>query len=181
MRPSSANLERAVRGLCGVAGVGAIVLGLIATSGHGAVLVVKAHAAQEDTTISPNFVCSESTVAGTYGFQRHGTKIDGTLITSVGNITFDGQGNVAGGQEWTMRNGVMTYKAIGGGTYVISPDCTGQIVDPALGPISRFAVVSRGRELLGMSLSAGNSVWARYEKVMDTPGAPAIVPPDRSR
>ncbi len=180
MRPSSANLERAVGGLCGVAGVSAIVLVLTAISGHGSGLVVRAHA-QEDATISPNLVCSEATVAGTYGFQRHGTKTDGTLITSVGNITFDGQGNIVGGQEWTMRNGVMTYRPLGGGTYVISPDCTGQIVDPTLGPISRFAVVSRGRELLGMSLSAGNSVWARYEKVTDTPGAPAIVSPDRAK
>ncbi len=180
MRLSSANLKRAVGGLCGVVGVSAMVLAMTAISGHGSGLVVRAHA-QEDPTITANFVCSEATVAGTYGFQRHGTKTDGTLITSVGNITFDGQGNVVGGQEWTMRNGVMTYRAIPLGTYAISPDCSGQIVDPTFGPISQFAVVGRGRELLGMSLSAGNSVWARYEKVTDTPTSPGDSAAGRSR
>ncbi len=135
-------------------------------------IVAKVHAQERfDPT---DAVCSNATVAGSYGFQRHGTKTDGTLISSVGNITFDGEGNVTGGQEWTMRNGVLGYRPIGGGSYVVNPDCTGQIVDPTLGPISQLVVVQTGSELLAISLSAGSSVWARFERVAEAPGLSAI-------
>ncbi len=175
-----ANLKRAVGGLCGVVGITGLVLVVTSAGEHGSTLVAGAQA-QEASAIPREFVCSNATVSGAYGFQRHGTKIDGTLITSVGNIIFDGQGNVVGGNEWTLRNGVMTSRTIQGGTYVVSPDCTGQIVDSTQVPISQFAIVRRGRELLGMSLSAGTSVWARFEKVADTPGARAIPAPGSSR
>ncbi len=175
MRIVNGNLKRTVAGLSGAAGVIGLMLAAAAVNGHRSGLVARAHA-QEAPAVPVEFICSNATLGGTYGFQRHGTKTDGTMITSVGIITFDGLGNVVGGQEWTMRNGVMTDRPIPLGTYVVNDDCTGQILDPTLTPISQFVVVHRGSQFLAMSLGAGNSVWARFEKVADGLGRFAIAP-----
>ncbi len=158
----------------GALAIAGVVLALSGFNGRASGIVARVHA--QDGLNPPNAACSNGVLNGTYGFQRHGTKLDGTLISSVGNIMFDGQGSVVGGQEWTMRNGVLTYRAIPPGTYDINPDCTGQFLDPTLSPIAQVVVVHSGSEVLGMSLSAGNSVWARFEKVADAPGRPATAP-----
>jgi hypothetical protein len=147
--------------------VAAALTAVLATAGRmGIPLLVKAHA-QEVTPVGS--VCSVAMLNGVYGFQRHGTKTDGTLITAVGTGTLDGQGNTSDFQEWTSRNGVVTHAVFAPGTYTVDADCTGAFVDPAFGTLSRFVVVRGGDEILAMSLSSGNSVWARYERVATLP------------
>ena len=160
--------RRTAAALVGGFAVAGMVLALAGLNERASGTVAKVHAQERFKPASA--VCSNATVNGSYGFQRHGTKTDGTLISSVGNITFDGLGNVLGGQEWTMRNGVLAYRAIPPGPYLINADCTGQFVDPTFGPVAQVVVAHGGSEVLGISLSAGNSVWSRFERIAGARG-----------
>ena len=113
--------------------------------------------------------CDRSSFAGVYVFQRNGRTPKGDLI-SIGVITSDGQG-AADATETTGRNGVFADAEFPG-TYSLDADCTGTNINTAGNVFGAFVVVHDGREILGMSMTAGNNVVIHYEKTSKPP-APA--------
>jgi hypothetical protein len=132
--------------------------------------------------------CATNTLQGEYGFTVHGRTLspDGTtstaLIDGVGKATFDGMGNLTGGES-TVLNGV---KVSGGpanaafstgetGTYTVDADCTG-VATLDLGPggtrTASLVITRRGQAIHGIVTGAtinGAQVlmqtYADYEKL----------------
>ena len=102
--------------------------------------------------------CSDSTLAGNYGFTFQGFDIITTGTHSVpfagaGVLTFDGAGNVSINFT-TALNGNISPPSSGGGTYTVSSDCTGTAsftTGDASGETLNLVIVGGRREVLGMS------------------------------
>jgi hypothetical protein len=110
--------------------------------------------------------CSNATLTGSYGFSFNGfDRASSNSMTYVpfagaGVATFDGVGSV------TAEFSVSTNGSIGSdpdytGTYTVNANCSGEIIaTPGTGGDSiSVAVVSSGAEILGSSISPGNT-WA---------------------
>ncbi len=111
--------------------------------------------------------CSVASLKGAYGFFRTGTVPAGPLA-AVGIITFDGAGNWTGRQT-IRRNGVTVSDLFTDrpavGLYEVFPDCTGKFLDLNGNVFAHVVVVDGGKELFGMSLSTGNSVYGVWKKI----------------
>jgi hypothetical protein len=91
--------------------------------------------------------CSNASLTGVFGYV-HGRP--GTLsVVVVGQLTFDGQGNITGA-SWTESNNGSITTGSTTGTYLIGPNCTGTLTlnDEDLG-LSHFNVY----------LNAGNKMF----------------------
>ena len=108
--------------------------------------------------------CSNKTLKGSYGNYRTGNSPAGPLA-AVGHHTFDGNGNTTGVGN-TSRNGTYTFDVEIVGTYEVAEDCTGKFIDPATGnEVSRIVVVDDGKEIYGLSLTAGAAVYGVWKKI----------------
>ena len=112
--------------------------------------------------------CSVATLKGAYGVLRSGTTSGGPLA-SVGIATYDGTGAVTTVRQTIRKNGVTTQDLFTGPTsvasYEIDPDCAGRLVNPDGSVFGHLVVVDGGNEILGMSLSPGNSVTGVWKKI----------------
>ena len=74
--------------------------------------------------------CTVATLKGSFGYTVTGSLAGGPSagpFAAVGRITFDGAGNFANVRTIS-RNGAITSRAQGIGTYGVEPDCTGALV-----------------------------------------------------
>jgi hypothetical protein len=112
--------------------------------------------------------CSVATLNGAYGFYRTGTTPGGPLV-AVGIATFDGTGAVATARQTIRKNGITTQDLFTGPTistpYEVDPDCTGRFVQPDGSVYAHVVVVNHGKEIFGLSLSTGNSVYGVWKKI----------------
>jgi hypothetical protein len=115
--------------------------------------------------------CSNSTVAGDYTFEIHGTALssDGSSIIGyvggVGVVTFDGNGNLFQ-EDYVLRNGTLTpggppnpsgFHTEETGTYLINEDCTGSAnitLAPGGNTRSEVLVVTQTGEIHGQVTAA---------------------------
>lgn len=109
--------------------------------------------------------CTLGDVRGTYGFVRSGTTAQGP-IAAVGKAIFDGRGFFSVVQT-TSRNGVFSEGSFDG-QYDINADCTGRWLTPdGQGQIAYFVVVDNGKELIFLSISAGNTITGNSKRVSE--------------
>ena len=124
-------------------------------------IVASVHAQEHEK--QENRACSVATLEGSYGFYRTGSTSVGPLA-AVGVVTFDGNG-VASLRQTVRRNGITTQDLFTdpaiSDAYEVDPDCTGRFV----GPGSHFVIVDGGKELFGLSLVSGSSVYGVWKKI----------------
>lgn len=70
--------------------------------------------------------CSNSSVAGKWGFTTSGTIVGIGPRASLGILTLDGAGNLRSGKATASLNGSVTDETFSG-TYSVNPDCTGKL------------------------------------------------------
>ena len=71
--------------------------------------------------------CSNASLRGSYGFERHGFNPGVGHVGGIGVVTFDGNGNLSGVQtNVTETTGINRNTFTG--TYDVNPDCTGSVV-----------------------------------------------------
>jgi hypothetical protein len=122
----------------------------------GALVVTNAHAGKE---------CSEATLQGAYGFQVNGISPAGEQLAVVGLTTFDGLGG------WHSDNtnkvdGVISRSSVKG-TYVVSSDCTGYMLDDSELVFQQIVIVDGGNEmrsLASMTDAPPNAHWTGLYK-----------------
>ena len=122
----------------------------------GALVVTNAHAGKE---------CSEATLQGAYGFQVNGTSPAGVDFAVVGLMTFNGLG------RWHSDNtskvdGVIS-RSSPKGTYAVSSDCTGYMLDDSEPLIQQIVIVDGGNEmrsLARMTDAPPNAHWTGLYK-----------------
>ena len=107
--------------------------------------------------------CSNKTLKGSYGSHRTGNGSMGPLA-AVGRISFDGNGNSSSVQNIS-RNGTYTFDVELVGTYEVAEDCTGKFIDTMGNEVSRIVVVDDGKEIYGLSLTAGAAVYGVWKKI----------------
>jgi hypothetical protein len=96
----------------------------------------------------PAASCSITSLTGNYGFVVNGTS-GGSPITTVGQISTNGNGTIAG-FETTSLNGSITANVALLGTYQIKSDCTGTAtITPAGGSPLNFslAIIAGGKQI----------------------------------
>ena len=121
-----------------------------------ALVVTNAHAGEE---------CSEATLQGPYGLQVDGISPAGADFAVVGLTTFDGLGG------WHSDNtskvdGVISRSSTKG-TYAVSSDCTGYMLDDSEPLIQQIVIVDGGNEmrsLASMSDAPPNAHWTGLYK-----------------
>jgi hypothetical protein len=107
--------------------------------------------------------CSNKTLKGSYGSYRTGTGSQGPLA-GVGHISFDGNGNNSGIQSFS-RNGTYTFDFLFDGVYEVAEDCTGKFFDTMGNEVARIVVVDDGKEIYGLSVSAGAAIYGVWKKI----------------
>lgn len=105
--------------------------------------------------------CTIATVRGDYGFQRNGLNAAGAQLLALGKMFFDGAGNQVVRQSIDRNGNFVTIDQLG--IYQVASDCTGTQSDSS-GVFARMVVTHNGDEMLGMSLTPGNSVVTHYER-----------------
>lgn len=70
--------------------------------------------------------CSNTTVAGKWGFTTNGTVVGIGPRDSLGIFTLDGSGNLVNGKATASLNGSVTEETFSG-AYSVNPDCTGKL------------------------------------------------------
>lgn len=149
--------------------IASVVLGVPVFRGGRSGIVASVHAQEQENL--ENKTCSVATLKGAYGFFRTGTTSAGPLA-AVGIATFDGAGT-ATARQTIRKNGVTTEDLFKDpaiqGPYEVDPDCTGRFLDGAGNVFAHFVVVDDGREIIGMSLSSGNSVYGIWKRIHSLP------------
>lgn len=105
--------------------------------------------------------CSNATLTGNYGFTLTGTDSAGSLASSVGQLTADGQGNFTGIFANSTAGVISTNVALTG-TYSVNKTCTGTAtLTPSGGPAGVFTlvVVSTGAQFELTDTKAGSSEY----------------------
>ena len=105
--------------------------------------------------------CTDRNVAGSYGFAGSGTVLANTLglpeglITTVGLLTFDGQGRWETTNQSLVLSGQAPLLVSLTGTYAVRPDCTFTLVDDATGNEDAGVFVQQRHEGFFMALGKG--------------------------
>jgi hypothetical protein len=110
--------------------------------------------------LADNDRCSVNDIAGTYGLTASGTVLASNTrglpvgpAVATGVMTFDKDGHFHG-TEMVSFNGSIVSGVTFGGTYVLNPDCTLTLEDPAF--FRNFGVlVTGGSEMFLMSSDTG--------------------------
>src|SRR5215813_3881384 len=134
----------------------------------GALVVTNAHAGEE---------CSEATLQGPYGFQVNGISPAGGLFAVVGLTTFDGLG------RWHSDNSSnvddVISRSSSEGTYAVSSDCTGYMVNDSEPLIQYIVIVDGGNEmrsLATMTVAPPNADWTGLYKKQRVKDCTAATP-----
>jgi hypothetical protein len=69
--------------------------------------------------------CSNESLRGTYGVIFSNGFVDGEPGAAIGQVIFDGKGNVTGSQTWSVPTWVESFPFTG--TYSIAANCTGAL------------------------------------------------------
>jgi hypothetical protein len=114
--------------------------------------------------------CTNSTLAGNYGFSFNGFQIPHGGSRSVpfvgaGRATLDIAGNVTAIFADSV-DGLITPSEIYSGSFLINSDCTGSLTATSNTPGDNFAivVVGEGKEILGSDISNGETLTIDFKK-----------------
>jgi hypothetical protein len=111
-----------------------------------------------DTAVSQ---CTDRNVAGSYGFSGSGTVLTNTLglpeglLTTVGILTFDGQGRWETTNQSLTLHGQEPVLVSLTGTYAVRPDCTFTLVDDITRNEDAGVFVQKRHEGFFMGLGKG--------------------------
>jgi len=128
-----------------------------------------------------NAACSNATLLGNWGFTGTGVIILPTgpvPVGAVGNVRFDLEGNISGGQDRSVGGGE-AHETIAG-TYTISGDCaltiTANVYDDA-------GILQRTTVLKGVVVSNGKETRMIYQTITLPNGAvlPAVLTLDANK
>ena len=112
--------------------------------------------------------CSNSSLEGTYGFYRSGTR-SGDPVAAISFGTFDGTGAVATASQTVRRNGVTTSDLFvtppAAGAYEVDPDCTGKFLNPDGSDLAHIVVVDGGKEIYFTSVAPGVTATGVEKKI----------------
>jgi hypothetical protein len=106
--------------------------------------------------------CTLVTLKGSWGFLLNGTIIGVGPIAIEGVVQFDGAGNFTRDERAVVNGHVLPPEHITG-TYTVSSDCTGTMLDSA-GRTSEFSIVSNRKELLSIGTGNGSVVTIVLKK-----------------
>jgi len=106
----------------------------------GALVVTNAHAGGE---------CSEATLQGSYGFHAIGSSPAAEHFAVVGLTTFDGLG--AWQSDNTSSVDGVSSRSTAKGTYYVSSDCTGYMVNASELLIQEIVIVDGGNEMRSLA------------------------------
>ena len=106
--------------------------------------------------------CSSASLKGGYGFHGFATIVPaGTPRALIGNFVLDGVGYWTA--TLTMNDNGTIRKITDSGTYVVNPDCTGNLT-PAQGGLVEIVVVDSGREFYQMRTDPSSIVLSGVTK-----------------
>ena len=113
---------------------------------------------------SSTFVCSLRTIKGSYAISTTGSIVFAGpvgAVADVGKIVFDGNGEASQTTAVSLNGAINPSRSSISGSYVVDPDCTGDISLILPGPTgtitstSRFVIVRNGEELLTINTGVG--------------------------
>jgi len=98
--------------------------------------------------------CNLETIKGAFGYLNTGTAF-GTALASVGSMTFDGAGNIAGTDTNSFGGAISTTPFTG--TYTVNGDCTGTLtVNFGFFSVNNhIVIVDNGKEINLIETNAG--------------------------
>jgi hypothetical protein len=117
--------------------------------------------------------CSLGTIKGSYGISTTGSIVFAGpvgLVVDVGVITFDGGGEASQTTTVSLNGVIIPNRTSLSGSYVVNPDCTGDIsltLPGATGPItstSHMVIVNHGKELRTIVTGAGRVLAGTAER-----------------
>ena len=106
-------------------------------------------------------ICQTADLSGTFGFQYSGASVPyGDPSSSVGILTLDGQGNIAGAES-RFSHGA-TSQVVSSGSITVNPDCSAVITLTSQGPAAQslnfFAALTvDNKQLLLIQSDAGTA------------------------
>jgi hypothetical protein len=107
-------------------------------------LVQAPRAAAPDSKDAPAAECTVENVAGAYGVLGSGTALPNSaglpegLVTTVGVLTFDGQGQWKTTNHTLIVTGQPTFVVSLSGTHTVNSDCIFTLIDTAAGQMMGF-------------------------------------------
>ena len=108
--------------------------------------------------------CSLETIEGSYGISTTGSIVSAGpigLVADVGVITFDGDGGVSQTTTVSLNGMIVENRTSLSGSYMVNPDCTGDISVMLPGPngpitsTSNMVIVDHGKQLLTINTGTG--------------------------
>ena len=101
--------------------------------------------------------CTTSNLQGAFGHSISGT-FEGTPITAMGLVTYDGSGKLTGADSVSIK-GVVTPQRTINGTYTVNSFCAGSMTwSTSTGTAElTFVIVDGGRQMNIMQLNPGSS------------------------
>lgn len=118
--------------------------------------------------------CSVATLKASFGYTVTGSLAGGPSagpFAAVGRITFDGSGNFANIRTIS-RNGAITSRAQGIGTYSVEPDCTGALVFTDGGVVTLgtdLVITGDGDEIRMIATSPGTVLTIEGRRQSNSP------------
>jgi hypothetical protein len=142
---------------------------------HGSQFSVEptANAAAQEDDDSSVLACSPETIRGSYGISTTGSIVfAGPVgpVADVGVITFDGNGGASQTTTVSLSGTIIPNRTSLSGSYVVNPDCTGDIsltLPGPAGPItstSHMVIVNHGKELRTIVTGAGRVLSGTAER-----------------
>jgi hypothetical protein len=119
--------------------------------------------------------CTVATLKGNFGYTVTGSLAGGPTpgpFAAVGRLTFDGSGNFQNIRTIS-RNGAITSRAQGIGTYSVEPDCTGTLTftDGGVVTLSTDIVIDAdGDEFRMIATSPGTVLTVTGRRQFSSPG-----------
>jgi hypothetical protein len=113
---------------------------------------------------SSAFACSLKTIRGSYATSTTGSIVFAGpvgAVADVGKIVFDGNGGASQSTTVSLNGMIIPNRSSISGSYVVDPDCTGDVTLTLPGPTgpitstSRFVIVGNGEELLTINTGVG--------------------------
>lgn len=133
--------------------------------------IANASAHEDDDSSVP--VCSLETIRGSYGISTTGSIVfAGPVgpVADVGVITFDGNSGASQTTTVSLNGMIIPNRTSLSGSYVVNPDCTGDIsltLPGPTGPItstSHMVIVNHGKELRTIVTGAGRVLAGTAER-----------------
>jgi hypothetical protein len=110
-------------------------------------------------SVAPAGSCSNASLTGNYGFIVNGTA-DGSPVTTVGQISTDGNGSIAG-SETVSLNGAISQDVELLGSYHINSNCSGTAtINPAGQSAVNFSVtiITGGKQIQMVETDQGTTI-----------------------